>query len=76
MGNIWVFALIFILAGVLSETARKQDWPDRKPIDLFENTYRMGSLVFGGGHVLMPMMYEQFSVRPEGCYEKSGCDAY
>jgi chromate transporter len=27
--------------------------------------YRMGSLVFGGGHVLMPMMYEQFSVRPE-----------
>jgi chromate transporter len=26
--------------------------------------YRMGSLVFGGGHVLMPMMYEQYSVRP------------
>jgi chromate transporter len=25
----------------------------------------MGSLVFGGGQVLMPMMYEQFSVRPE-----------
>jgi chromate transporter len=25
----------------------------------------MGSLVFGGGHVLMPMMYEQYSVRPE-----------
>src|SRR5574338_1592350 len=24
----------------------------------------MGSLIFGGGHVLMPMMYEQFSVRP------------
>ena len=63
--NIWAFALIFILAGVLSETARKQDWLDRKPISLFEHTYRMGSLVFGGGHVLMPMMYEQFSVRPE-----------
>lgn len=63
--RIWAFALIFILAGVLSETARKQDWLDRKPIALFENTYRMGSLVFGGGHVLMPMMYEQFSVRPD-----------
>ncbi len=63
--NIWAFALIFLLAGVLSETARKQDWLDRKPISLFEHTYRMGSLVFGGGHVLMPMMYEQFSVRPE-----------
>ena len=25
----------------------------------------MGSLVFGGGQVLMPMMYEQLSVRPE-----------
>jgi chromate transporter len=62
--NIWLFAFIFIAAGILSETARKNDWPDRKPINLFENTYRMGSLVFGGGQVLMPMMYEQFSVRP------------
>lgn len=64
-GNIWVFALIFLLAGAASETARKENWPIRKPLNLFENTYRMGSLVFGGGHVLMPMMYEQFSVRPE-----------
>jgi chromate transporter len=64
-GNIWVFALIFFLAGVFSEAARKENWPERKPINLFENTYRMGSLVFGGGHVLMPMMYEQYSVRPE-----------
>ena len=45
--------------------ARKDEWPDRKPIILFENTYRMGSLVYGGGQVLMPMMYEQWSVRPE-----------
>jgi chromate transporter len=63
-GNIWLFAFLFIAAGILSETARKNDWPNRKPINLFENMYRMGSLVFGGGHVLMPMMYEQFSVRP------------
>ena len=69
--NIWAFALIFILAGILSETARKQDWLDRKPISLFEHTYRMGSLVFGGGHVLMPMMYEQFSVRPAKAAEKN-----
>lgn len=62
--NIWLFAIIFIVAGITSEIARKNDWPDRKPINLFENTYRMGSLVFGGGQVLMPMMYEQFSVRP------------
>jgi chromate transporter len=64
-GNIWLFAAIFILAGSFSETARTNNWPERKPINLFENTYRMGSLVFGGGHVLMPMMYEQYSVRPD-----------
>lgn len=64
-GNIWLFALIFVVAGTLSETARKENWQTRKPLNLFENTYRMGSLVFGGGHVLMPMMYEQYSVRPE-----------
>jgi len=61
--NIWMFAIIFIAAGVVSSKAKKYDWPNRKPINLFENTYRMGSLVFGGGQVLMPMMYEQFCVR-------------
>lgn len=63
--NFWLFGIIFIAAGILSETARKNDWPNRKAINLFENTYRMGSLVFGGGQVLMPMMLEQWSVRPE-----------
>lgn len=62
--NIWLFALIFIVAGFLSEKARTENWQNRKAINLFENTYRMGSLVFGGGQVLMPMMYEQYSVRP------------
>ncbi|MEO5996255.1 MAG: chromate transporter [Chitinophagaceae bacterium] len=64
-GNIWLFASIFIIAGLLSEMARKHDWPNRRPLNLFENTYRFGSLVFGGGQVLIPLMYEQFVVRPE-----------
>jgi chromate transporter len=63
--NFWLFGIIFIVAAILSETARRNEWPNRKPINLFENTYRMGSLVFGGGQVLIPMMYEQWSVRPE-----------
>ena len=63
--NFWLFGIIFITAGFISERARIDEWPNRKPINLFENTYRMGSLVFGGGQVLMPMMYEQFTVRPE-----------
>ncbi len=68
--NIWLFAIIFIVAGVISSKAKKNDWPNRKPINLFENTYRMGSLVFGGGQVLMPMMYEQFCVRSVAVKEK------
>lgn len=68
--NFWLFGIIFIVAGIMSEMARKNDLPFRKPINLFENTYRMGSLVFGGGQVLMPMMYEQFSVRPQIVKEK------
>src|ERR1700739_61233 len=34
--NIWLWGLIFIIAGALSETARKQDWPDRRAYNLFE----------------------------------------
>jgi chromate transporter len=63
--NIWLFAFIFIAAGITSEMARKNNWPNRKPLNLFENTYRFGSLVFGGGQVLIPIMYEQFVARPE-----------
>ena len=69
--NFWLFGIIFLVAGITSELARKNDWPNRKPINLFENTYRMGSLVFGGGQVLMPMMYEQWSIRPEAVRSKN-----
>ena len=74
-GNIWLFAMIFLAAGILSEIARKSNWMDRKPFHLFEHTYRMGSLVFGGGQVLMPMMYEQYSVRPEIVKQKRPADS-
>ena len=68
--NFWLFGIIFITAGFFSEVAKNNDWPNRTPVNLFENTYRMGSLVFGGGQVLMPMMYEQFCVRPDAIKEK------
>lgn len=61
--NIWLFVLIFIIAGILSETSRKQNWETKREYALFENFYRFGSLVFGGGDVLMPMMYDQYVVR-------------
>ena len=64
-GNILIFFALFGLAGYLSETASRQNWENRKPINLFENAYRFGSLVFGGGDVLIPLMYEQYVTRPE-----------
>jgi chromate transporter len=63
-GNILLFFLVFLIAGYFSETARKEQWQNRRAYNLFENSYRFGSLVFGGGDVLMPMMYEQYVVRP------------
>ena len=62
--NIWLFVVIFLIAGYLSETARKQAWQDRKAYNLFENFYRFGSFVFGGGDVLIPMMLDQYVARP------------
>lgn len=63
--NIVLYGIVFLIAGITSELARKNDWETRRPINLFENTYRFGSLVFGGGQVLIPMMYEQFVERPK-----------
>lgn len=66
--NIWLFVALFMLVGFLSETARKQQWEHRRVYNLTENFYRFGSLVFGGGQVLVPMMYEQFVVRDKTKY--------
>jgi chromate transporter len=59
-----LFILFFIAAGFLSEQATRQNWEHRKVYNLFENNYRFGSFVFGGGDVLIPMMYEQYVTRP------------
>ena len=56
--------MFLAMAGLISETARKENWKNRGPYNLFENFYRFGSLVFGGGDVLIPMMYQQYVVRP------------
>ena len=48
------FIVIFIAAGVLGKISSDP------LVILFENCYRFGTLVFGGGNVLIPMMLEQF----------------
>jgi chromate transporter len=62
--NLWLFGVLFIAAGVVSEMARVHDWPNRRIFNLFENFYRFGTIVFGGGQALVPMMLFQFVNRP------------
>lgn len=63
--NLWTFALIFVVAGVLSELAKIQKWDNAILFHLFENFYRFGTIVFGGGQALLPMMYYQFAGNPD-----------
>lgn len=62
--NLWLFFLIFLLAGIFSEVARSHNWEHRKLFNMFENFYRFGTIVFGGGQALVPMMLYQFVNRP------------
>jgi chromate transporter len=52
--NFFLFVGVFLFAAILGALTKN------KAFLLFENTYRFGSIVFGGGHVLIPMMYNQF----------------
>jgi len=68
--HLHLFILFFVAAGFLSEQATRQNWEQRKVYNLFENNYRFGSFVFGGGDVLIPMMYEQYVTRPNSDHVK------
>lgn len=52
--NFFLWAGVFILAAALGGITKAL------PIKLFENFYRNGSLIFGGGQVLVPMLYTEF----------------
>lgn len=62
--NLSLFALVFIAAGVVSEIARLNHWANARIFHVFENFYRFGAIVFGGGQALLPMMLYQFVNRP------------
>lgn len=62
--NLWLFAALFIGAGIVSELARVHNWEYRRAFNMFENFFRFGSFVFGGGQALLPMMLYQFVNRP------------
>lgn len=52
--NLILWISVLILAAVLGGVTQLQ------PIKLFENFYRNGSLIFGGGQVLVPLLYTEF----------------
>lgn len=54
---LWIGVLVF---AALLGWATKNSPQLTRPIRLFENFYRSGSLVFGGGQVLTPMLYTEF----------------
>jgi chromate transporter len=58
--HLWLFGLLFVIAVVLSELARTQHWEHGRIYNLFENFYRFGAIVFGGGQALLPLMLVQF----------------
>jgi chromate transporter len=52
--NFTLWAAVLVFAAVLGGVTKSL------PIKLFENFYRNGSLVFGGGQVLTPLLYTEF----------------
>lgn len=48
-----LFFALLILLPVLAQTTQKQE------VKLFDSFYRAGSLVFGGGHVVLPLLQKE-----------------
>ncbi len=62
--TLYIFLGVFLLLVLLARVAIYQGWQSRGYFVLAENFYRFGSIVFGGGQVLLPMMLYQFVYRP------------
>jgi chromate transporter len=52
--NFYLWGGVLVLAATLGALTKYQ------PVILFENFYRNGSLIFGGGQVLVPYLYTEF----------------
>ncbi len=53
-GNFILWLGVFMFSVVLGKIT------NNLPVRLFENFYRNGSLAFGGGHILKPLLYNEF----------------
>lgn len=66
------WANLLLWAGVLIVAATLGGITKALPVKLFENFYRNGSLVFGGGQVLAPLLYTEFVAAPDEDDSKVG----
>ena len=53
-GNFILWVCVLLTSAIIGKIT------NNLPIRLFENFYRNGSLAFGGGHVLKPLLYTEF----------------
>lgn len=58
--NLSLMLLILVTVALLGQFTRANFPEISKPARLFENLYRMGSMVFGGGNVLYSMILTEF----------------
>lgn len=57
--KVMYFIGVLLFFGILGSIINRTS-PFSLPVRLFENFYRNGILIFGGGHVLVPLMYTEF----------------
>lgn len=62
--HLWLFVVIYLVAVIVSELSSRQGWAQEGIAHMFENFYRFGAIVFGGGQALLPLMFYQFVRRP------------
>lgn len=55
----WIFAGVLLFAAALGAVVNRTS-PLSLPIRLFENFYRNGAIIFGGGQVMIPVMFTEF----------------
>lgn len=59
--NLTYFLIVYVVAiGSAAIVKATDGFDEARPFLVFENSFRFGSLVFGGGNVLITLMYEQF----------------
>jgi chromate transporter len=59
-GNIIAFFSIALVIAIVGAITKNSSAAIHRPFVIFENFYRFGALTFGGGQLLVPVMYEQF----------------